>query len=63
LDFSEQALSGGLDPMVVGRQVHDAVVKNRFWLFTDDAWDDPIMRRAEAITNRDQPTIGRPTPQ
>ena len=61
LEHSERFLSGGLDPEVVGDQVHDAVIENQFWLFTDDAWDDAIAVRAEEITQRRSPTIGRPT--
>ena len=59
LDFSEQALSTGLDPDIVGEQVHDAILANQFWLFTDEAWDDAIALRAEEITNRRPPTVGR----
>lgn len=62
LDFSERALRGGLDPEVVGEQVHDAVLAGQFWLFTDEAWDDAIARRAHEITHRLAPTISRATP-
>ena len=61
LDFSGRALDGGLDPAVVGDQVHDAIVGDQFWLFTDDAWDHAIAKRAEEITNRLPPSTGRPT--
>jgi NAD(P)-dependent dehydrogenase (short-subunit alcohol dehydrogenase family) len=61
LDFSEQALGSGLDPEVVGELVHDAVLDDQFWLFTDEAWDEAIERRAHEITHRLPPTIGRPT--
>jgi len=61
LDVSERALAGGLDPAVVGEQVHDAILDNQFWLFTDQAWDEPIARRANEIANRLPPTISRPT--
>ena len=61
LDFSEQALGSGLDPEVVGDLVHDAILDNQFWLFTDEMWDDAIRLRAEEITGRRPPTVGRPT--
>lgn len=61
LAMSRRALDTGLDPAVVGEQVHDAVLDGRFWLFTDTAWDEAIAQRAHQITNRLPPTIGRPT--
>jgi len=62
LEFSGRALSSaGLDPAVVGDQVHDAILAGQFWLFTDEAWDQAISRRAEEITTRRQPTVGRPS--
>jgi len=61
LAFSGRALSTGLDPAVVGDQVHDAVLADQFWLFTDTAWDDAIAARAEGITTRRPPSQGRPT--
>ena len=62
LEFSGRALSSaGLDPAVVGDQVHDAILAGQFWLFTDEAWDEAISRRAEEITTRRQPTVGRPS--
>lgn len=61
LAFSERALSTGLDPAVVGEQVHDAILDNQFWLFTDEAWDEAIALRAHQITNRLPPTTGRPS--
>jgi NAD(P)-dependent dehydrogenase (short-subunit alcohol dehydrogenase family) len=61
LAFSEKALSGGLDPEVVGEQVYDAIVDNQFWLFTDEAWDEAIALRAHQVTNRLPPTMGHPS--
>ncbi len=61
LEVSGRALETGLEPEVVGRQVHDAIIDNRFWLFTDEAWDDAIARRSEEIIGRRPPTVGRPT--
>ena len=50
-----------LYPLVVGDQVHDAIVANQFWLFTDDMWDAPIRARAEQIVGRGRPEMTRPT--
>lgn len=61
LDFSERALSTGLDPAIVGEQVHDAIVDDQFWLFTDQMWDAPIAKRAHEITHRLPPTVGQPS--
>ncbi|MCP3912768.1 MAG: SDR family NAD(P)-dependent oxidoreductase [Actinomycetia bacterium] len=61
LDMSGRALSGGLDPEVVGDMVHDAILANQFWLFTDQMWDDAIAKRADAILNRQSPVMGMPT--
>lgn len=61
LDISERALSAGLDPDTVGNQVHDAILSNQFWLFTDHQWDQPIATRVEEIVAREAPTIGLPT--
>lgn len=58
LNMAGRALDGGLDPEVVGNQVHDAVLANQFWLFTDTAWDDAIATRAEEIGTRQPATIG-----
>lgn len=61
LEISGRALEAGLDPDVVGQQVYDAIINNQFWLFTDEAWDDPIALRSEEIVNRQPPSIGRPS--
>lgn len=61
MEFSAQALASGLDPEVVGDLVHDAILANQFWLFTDEAWDEAIARRAEEITKRLPPSVSRPS--
>lgn len=61
LEYSGRLLATGLDPEVVGEQVHDAIIDNQFWLFTDEAWDEAIALRAHQITNRLPPTTGRPS--
>ncbi len=61
LEFTQRALSGGLDPEVVGQQVFDAISSNQFWLFTDEDWDEPIAARAEQIVQRSAPRLQRPS--
>ncbi|MCP3990029.1 MAG: SDR family NAD(P)-dependent oxidoreductase [Actinomycetia bacterium] len=61
LDISEPGISSGIDPEIVGDLVHDAVLANQFWLFTDHAWDDSVERRTQEIINRLPPTMGRPS--
>jgi len=55
LDLTLRALSGGLDPEVVGQQVLDAIYSDQFWLFTDQDWDEAIATRADQITRRSPP--------
>ncbi len=55
LELTQRALQGGLDPEIVGGQVHDAILDEQFWLFTDQDWDDSISARAQQIVNRNQP--------
>ena len=40
--------------------VHDAILDRRFWLFTDNSWDDPIVARADEIVQRVQPRFRAP---
>lgn len=61
LDFSERSLAGGIDPEVVGEQVYDAIVDNRFWLFTDEDWDQAIGEKNRQILSRQAPTLGHPS--
>ncbi|MGI9612685.1 MAG: SDR family NAD(P)-dependent oxidoreductase [Acidimicrobiales bacterium] len=61
LAYSGRALASGLDPSIVGDQVHDAVLADQFWLFTDEAWDSAIAERVDRIVNRRPPVLGRPT--
>ena len=55
LDLTLRALSGGLDPEVVGQQVLDAIYGDQFWLFTDQDWDEAIATRADQIARRSPP--------
>ena len=59
LELTLRALSGGLDPEVVGQQVLDAIYNDQFWLFTDQDWDEPIAARAEQIARRSPPRFQR----
>lgn len=59
--MSDRALQTGLDPAVVGEQVLDAILTNQFWRFTDEAWDQPIQERVDAIIAREPPPIGTPS--
>ncbi len=61
LDFSERALAGGIDPELVGEQVHDAILDDQFWLFTDQAWDEAIALKNRQILARQHPTLGHPS--
>ena len=60
LEISQRALLGGLDPAVVGDQVHDAILSGHFWLFTDENWDAPIAARAAEVAERLQPQFRAP---
>jgi len=59
LELTLRALSGGLDPEVVGQQVLDAIYNDQFWLFTDQDWDEPIAARADQIARRSPPRFQR----
>jgi len=61
LDIAERSLAEGTDPADVAELVHDAVLANQFYLFTDDAWDAPIAKRHDEIQGRRPPTISLPT--
>ena len=59
LELTLRALSGGLDPEVVGQQVLDAIYSDQFWLFTDQDWDEAIAARADQIARRSPPRFQR----
>jgi NAD(P)-dependent dehydrogenase (short-subunit alcohol dehydrogenase family) len=61
LELTQRALRGGLDPDIVGGQVHDAILDEQFWLFTDQDWDDAISARAQQIVDRNQPKFRGPS--
>lgn len=49
--------SGALEPATVAEMVHDAVVDKRFYVFTDDVFDDAIARRHREIEQRLNPHL------
>ncbi len=61
LELSQRALRRGLDPEIVGDQVHDAIINDQFWLFTDQDWDAAISARAQEIGSRNQPRFHGPS--
>ncbi|MBH29767.1 MAG: hypothetical protein CL520_06295, partial [Actinobacteria bacterium] len=61
LELTHRALQGGLDPEIVGDQVHDAILNQQFWLFTDQDWDAAISARAQEIRDRNQPKFHGPS--
>ena len=49
-------IENGKPPAEVADLVHDAVLANQFWLFTDEVWDEPIARRHREIEERTAPS-------
>ena len=43
-------------PHEVAELVHDAVLENQFWIFTDDVFTPAIHQRLDAIRDRRDPT-------
>lgn len=61
--FVEKArhfIETGKPPAEVAELVHDAILQNQFWLFTDDVWDEPISRRHREIEGRHAPSSPAP---
>jgi hypothetical protein len=50
-----QAIGHGLGPAAVADQVADAVVANRFWIFTDPAFTEVALRRWHSIAKGRNP--------
>ncbi len=57
--FLEMITTEALRPEQVADMVHDAVVSNTFWVFTDARHVDNIGNRHEEIRTRTNPTEGR----
>ncbi len=50
----------GKPPAEVADLVHNAILEQQFWLFTDTVWDEPIARRHGEIRERRPPTFAPP---
>ena len=55
-EIARRMLENGKPPAEVADLVHDAVLANQFWLFTDEVWDEPIARRHREIEERTPPS-------
>ncbi len=60
IDVVKRMIENGKPPHEVADLVHDAVLTDQFWLFTDEVWDEPIARRHDEIAHRLPPTIPAP---
>lgn len=60
IEVARRMLENGKAPDAVADMVHDAVLTNQFWLFTDEVWDEPIGRRHREIAERAAPTVPAP---
>jgi NAD(P)-dependent dehydrogenase (short-subunit alcohol dehydrogenase family) len=60
LEVAKRMLENGKAPADVADLVHDAILTNQFWLFTDSVWDEPIARRHREIAERSAPTMPAP---
>ena len=54
-EFIKDALANGMDPAQVGDLVHDAVVNNKFWVFTDLEMVKRLKGRFDAILENRNP--------
>ncbi len=61
VEVARRLVEAGKDPSEVADQVHDAIVDNQFWLFTDTEWDAPIAARHREIEGRETPAFRTPT--
>jgi len=61
VEIARRMIEGGKPPAEVADLVHDAILTDQFWLFTDEVWDAPIERRHREIEERRPPTL--PTPK
>ncbi len=60
-EIAQRMIENGKPPAEVAELVHDAILTEQFWLFTDEVWDAPIERRHREIAERRPPTL--PTPR
>ena len=55
-EIARRMIENGKPPAEVADLVHDAILANQFWLFTDEVWDEPIARRHREIEERTAPS-------
>jgi NAD(P)-dependent dehydrogenase (short-subunit alcohol dehydrogenase family) len=60
VEVAKRMVESGKPPAEVADLVHDAILANRFWLFTDEVWDEPIARRHREIEERAAPSSAAP---
>lgn len=57
VEVVRRMIEQGKSPLEVADLVHDAILANQFWLFSDEVWDEPIARRHKEIGERRPPTF------
>jgi NAD(P)-dependent dehydrogenase (short-subunit alcohol dehydrogenase family) len=60
IEVARRMIENGTPPAEVAELVHDAVLADQFWVFTDEVWDEPIARRHREIDERSAPTLPAP---
>ena len=55
--FIEDALANGMSPDEVGGLVHDAIVQNKLWVFTDMTMVNALKPRYDAVLENRNPTF------
>jgi NAD(P)-dependent dehydrogenase (short-subunit alcohol dehydrogenase family) len=60
IEVARRMIENGKPPAEVADLVHDAILADQFWLFTDEVWDEPISRRHREIEERRAPTVPAP---
>ncbi len=53
--FIRDALASGRAPEVVADQVHDAILGNQFWIFTDDEMVATLRERFDSVLSTTNP--------
>ena len=55
--FVKAAIDGGMEPDAVADLVHDAIVNNRFWIFTDLGMVEMLREKHASIVENRNPQI------
>ena len=55
--FVKAAIDGGMEPEAVADLVHDAIVNNRFWIFTDLGMVEMLREKHASIVENRNPQI------